>query len=283
MLFTEKARKRRLRVATGVAYPRGYRVFRRTVWWITKPFAIFRVVGVDNIPAPDGVEKGLDYYPDQYLRNGRRAIDSHPYVIVPNHTSVLDVPALGALRRPKAIVGKAPFAMVVPFVWLFKRMGLVPIKRAKDDRSKLPGPLGRFMVKWRLSVTYRAQEMFDVCTAALDRGVPVEIYATGSRTDTATKLGPFILACRAGVPIIPVAISGCKKGDKTTRTRFLRRRLIVVNIGQPIMPPVSRVGEVPQEQLEAFRQVWDDMVYGELLPEADEIRRMWHSLGFSRA
>jgi len=192
---------------------------------------------------------------------------------------MFDIPALGAMKRPKAIVGKAPFAMTpIVRLWFFKR-GLVPIRRKKDFRSKikwlfyLPGWL---MVKWRLSVTYTPSEMWAVCQAALARGIPVEIYGTGSRSDTETKLGPFVLACKAGVPIVPVAISGCKKrkrdGEEITRVGLVRRRVVVL-IGEPIMPVCIGEEKVPEDVLTAMIKEWEHQVYQVLLPEADIVRK----------
>lgn len=272
MLFSETARKRRLDSANGIGDWQRYKTFRQGIWNFFQLLIEVEVHGVENIPAPEGTVRGLDYYPPPYSRFGESKIDTHPYVAASNHSSLFDIPAIGAMKRPKAIVGKAPFAMT-PIIreWFFCR-GLVPIRRKKDFRSRL-GPL---MVKWRMAVTYTPAEMWDVCQAALERGIPVEIYASGSRSDPSTKIGPFVLACRAGVPIVPMAVSGCKKrkrdGEPITKVGLIRRRIVVL-IGEPIMPPHVGAGRVPDEALEDMMQEWEHQVYEVLLPKADAIRK----------
>lgn len=266
----EGLRRARLISATGVAIHGGYPIFRRTVWWVSKLFATVQVYGVENIPAPEGEIRGLDYYPLWYERNYGMQIDTHAYVIVPNHQSVLDISTLGAFHRPKAIVGKPSFAMVPIFSQLFQRMGLVPVLRGKDKGGN------KLMAAWRKSVSYTPSEMYDVAAKALERGIPVEIYPTGSRKYPETKRGAFIVACRAGVPIVPVAIAGCKKGDKTTRTRVLRRRRIVMVVGKPITHPYKGEGLIPDDVLDELVQRWEHQVYDVLLPEAEILRSKWH-------
>lgn len=283
MFFSKKARLRRLEPATGIADWAGYKTFRQKIWDFFSHLILVEIYGLENIPAPEGEPRGLDYYPDPYPRDGDSIIDTHPYILVPNHRSTFDIPAIGAMKRPKAIVGKAPFAMA-PFLGpLFFLRGLVTIRRRKDFSSKLKWLLwlpGWLMVKWRLAVTYTPSEMWEVCEAALHRGIPVEIYGTGSRTDTDTKLGPFVLACRSGVPILPVAISGCKARDRDgnrdksmiTKVGPIRRKVVVV-IGKPIMPPYIGHERVPDEVLERMKADWEREVYEKLLPEADKLRK----------
>lgn len=279
MFFSEAARKRRLEPATGIADWERYKTFRRRIARFFSYFIEVEVYGLENIPAPEGEIRGLDYYPPKYDRHGDGLIDTHSYVLVPNHTSTFDIPAIGEMERPKAIVGKAPFSMVPIAREEFFEEGLVPIRRKKDWKSRLKWLFylpGWFMVRWRLSVTYTPSEMWAVCKAALDRGIPVEIYGPGSRSDPKTKLGPFVLACKAGVPIVPVAISGCKKrkrdGEKITRVGWIRRRVVVL-IGEPIMPVYIGEGKVPPQDLEAMMAKWDQQVYQLLLPRADAIRK----------
>jgi 1-acyl-sn-glycerol-3-phosphate acyltransferase len=275
MFFSEKARKRRLRSANGVPSWKGYQFFRPPIYAFSWLFAKVCVLGYANLPYPEGVKPALDFYNNPYERIGKQSIGTKGVIISPSHGSVLDISSIhGPLRRPMTIVGKAPFAMVWPFGSLFQHMGLVPIERSKDSRSKLPGPLGWFMIKWRKAVTYKTAEMLSVLDDSLARGVPAVMFATGSRSQKQTKYGPFLASFRTGAPVVPVAIIGCKKGD-AVRFGLLRRRLVVVSIGEPIYPPYVRAGEIPSEDLEEMLKKWEEATNGELSKQARELRSAW--------
>ena len=91
----------------------------------------------------------------------------------------------------------------------------------------------------------------------LESGEPLVLFPEGER-----KSGPEIqplrdgaayVACKAGVPIVPVGIGGSErvlgKGMK-----FMYPRKIVVVIGDPIHPPSTVNGRTPRAEVKAVSQ-----------------------------
>jgi 1-acyl-sn-glycerol-3-phosphate acyltransferase len=114
-----------------------------------------------------------------------------PAVIVANHLSLLDILVLYGLFRPFKWVSKAELFRI-PFVgWNMTMSGYVPLWRG--DRESI-------------------KQMMAACRAHLDRGSPLLIFPEGTRSKDGKlqpfKDGAFRLACEAGCPIIPVAVSG---------------------------------------------------------------------------
>lgn len=258
MFFSENARLRRLEAANGVAIPEHWPRFRATIWHFSRLFMIVFVEGEENIPAPEGETRGIDYMPPAYNRTSSWAHDSHGYEFVANHESSLDIPALGVFKRPFAIIGKPPFAMWPGISHYFFRMGLVPVFRPGRDSR---GP--KFMQAYRQAMSYKPAEMYGVAIRALERGHPVYIWATGSRKSTETKKGTFIIARRSGCPVVPVAIAGTAKGE-ATRVGLLRRRLVVVKVGQPIDCGHQPDGVIDDELLKAKMEEWEQDIHEQL-------------------
>ena len=75
---------------------------------------------------------------------------------------------------------------------------------------------------------------------AASRGKPLVFFPEGTFTRRAGllpfHLGAFVVAARARVPVIPVAIRGSRALLRGKRW-FPRRSAVVVTIGAPIMPP----------------------------------------------
>ncbi|HSN91628.1 MAG TPA: lysophospholipid acyltransferase family protein [Anaeromyxobacteraceae bacterium] len=114
-----------------------------------------------------------------------------PAVLVANHLSLLDILVLYGLFRPFKWVAKAELFRV-PFVgWTLALNDYVAIRRG--DRESI-------------------RSMMEHCRRHLDAGTPVLIFPEGTRSQDgrlqAFKDGAFRLAFQAGVPVIPVVVSG---------------------------------------------------------------------------
>ena len=163
--------------------------------------------------------------------SGLENLDStKPYVIVVNHSSMIDVPYLYFLPR-------------MNFRWV-----------AKKEVAKIPffGQMcalhGDIMVdrgtkKGALAVMEQGKMW-------LDRGVCVAIFPEGTRSKTgqmgAFKTGAFNLAKSAGVGILPVVLSGTDKTFK--RSFYFRWRH---DFGMKVLPiiPAEKVAETDLKEL----------------------------------
>ncbi len=102
-------------------------------------------------------------------------------------------------------------------------VGGFPVERAMADREAL-----------------RLSEMI------LAGGEPLVVFPESTRHDgpivAPIKEGAAFLACRAGVPILPVGIGGAQRA-LPKGGRFVRPRKCTLVIGQPILPPARVDGE----------------------------------------
>ena len=88
-------RLKRLKSATGVAYPTGYIFFRGTVALLAKFFMKPVLYHNDRIPQPGGIR----YKPKYYSRNGNSMVgDPKAFVIAANHGQVWDIPFIGMFQ-----------------------------------------------------------------------------------------------------------------------------------------------------------------------------------------
>jgi 1-acyl-sn-glycerol-3-phosphate acyltransferase len=112
-----------------------------------------------------------------------------------NHTSNADAPAIvGAIPRRIAILAKKSL-FAIPIVGpAFRIAQFVPVDRAHPER---------------------AAASIDLAAERMKRGVSFLIYPEGTRSPDGRLLpfrrGAFVLAIKAGVPVVPVACSGAHR------------------------------------------------------------------------
>jgi 1-acyl-sn-glycerol-3-phosphate acyltransferase len=163
-------------------------------------------------------------------------------VYAANHQSQFDIPAL-VLAMPVdfRVVAKRSLLHVPVFGWALWLAGFIFIDRANRDQ---------------------AIRSLDRAAERLRRGTSVAIFAEGTRSPDGTllpfKRGGFVLAIQAGVPVVPVIITG---GREVMRKGSLRIRpgTIAVHFGAPIETAgysyetrdvlISRVRAVIEERL----------------------------------
>jgi 1-acyl-sn-glycerol-3-phosphate acyltransferase len=144
-----------------------------------------------------------------------------PYVVVANHQSVLDILLLSRLPREMKWMAKESLFRVPWVGWMFTLAGDIPIRRGDADSA------GEALRKAR---------------AYLDRGMNVMIFPEGTRSRTGAlqgfKSGAFRLAIEAGVPVLPVVVSGTAaglpKGNPWVRPCRATARLL-----EPVRPSSS--------------------------------------------
>jgi 1-acyl-sn-glycerol-3-phosphate acyltransferase len=161
-------------------------------------------------------------------------------VVVANHGSHLDPPLLGhALGRPVAFMAKAELFRVPLLGRLIRSCGAYPVSRGAGDRQAIRTASERLAEGWATGVFLDGTRQAD------------------GRVNT-PQAGAALLAARAGVPLLPVAIVNSHRalGPNGARLRLVPVHL---RIGTPIPPPASRrredldaVTRAAQEQINAL-------------------------------
>jgi 1-acyl-sn-glycerol-3-phosphate acyltransferase len=140
-------------------------------------------------------------------------IKTRAYVVVANHESTSDPFLLCYLPWDMRWIAKEEIFRLPIIGWLMKFSGDIPLRRGERD-----------------SIQQTMQE----ARRTLDAGVPIMIFPEGTRSPDGHLLpfkdGAFRLAIEAGVPILPLALTGTRQcrpkgslwfGDADARVRVL--------------------------------------------------------------
>lgn len=151
-------------------------------------------------------------------RAGEVALEpGQPYVLVMNHQSMFDiVVAFEQIPVDIRFVAKQVLKYVPFLGWYMWRTGMVFVDR--NNRAQ-------------------AVTSLNAAGAQIRAGATVLAYAEGTRSPDGQimpfKKGPFVLALRAGVPVVPVAIEGA--GGVLPAGGFrLRPGKVRIRIGRPV-------------------------------------------------
>ena len=144
---------------------------------------------------------------------------SKTYLIMSNHAGMADIPLiLGTIQLNLRFVAKEELGRIPLFGQVLKGGGYILIKRGQN-RDALKSLLD--------------------ATGTLKRGRSIHVFPEGTRSETGQMLpfkrGAFIIALKAGVPVLPVTISG---SHLITPKKSLKINggCIKVIIGKPIDP-----------------------------------------------
>lgn len=151
------------------------------------------------------------------LGGGIRAInrdripeDLDSYVVVCTHRTWMDVIALGVAMKPTPLhyMAKKELFGTKLTHWLFQSLHAFPVDRANPGPSSLKIP-----------------------QRLLKEGKVVGIFPGGTRSseNSGLKRGAYVIAKRAGVPIVPAVYQG-----PITLKNLFKRQKIYVNFGEPI-------------------------------------------------
>jgi 1-acyl-sn-glycerol-3-phosphate acyltransferase len=156
----------------------------------------------------------------EHLRQGEA------YVFVANHTGIFDIPAIwvaaaGITGGRLRIMYKRDLELIPFLGWELKASPFIPVQRNQARNSMKS--LNRALV-------------------AIQEGDSVIIFAEGTRSRTGRllefKRGAFLLAARAGKPLVPSAIIGSHRVLKADSVD-LQPGTIRVAFGKPTSPPAE--------------------------------------------
>jgi 1-acyl-sn-glycerol-3-phosphate acyltransferase len=138
----------------------------------------------------------LDISGLQHIRAGQ------VYVIVSNHQSLADIPVVAHLNVDTKWLAKAELFRVPVLGWMLKMAGDVPVERSNRSKS------ARALLQ---------------CARYLRQGCSMVFFPEGTRSLDGKVLpfneGPFQLAIREQVPVLPVVVEG--SGNALPRNSWL--------------------------------------------------------------
>jgi 1-acyl-sn-glycerol-3-phosphate acyltransferase len=148
---------------------------------------------------------------------GREHLRGGPFVVVANHASALDIPALAALLPFQFRFVSRPLFFKIPFLgWGMLAAGQIALdpRRPRNAAKALP-KIG----------------------ARLRRGASVILFPEGTRTRDGRlqryRRGPFLVAIENAVPVLPVCLDGLFEAMEKGSLR-VRPGRIAVEIGAPV-------------------------------------------------
>jgi 1-acyl-sn-glycerol-3-phosphate acyltransferase len=145
------------------------------------------------------------------------------YIVAANHLGRLDVALVYHLldRRDVYLLVAEKYRKYAIFRWLVKHMDAIFVERFDADFRALREMLRRLQ---RGGILVIAPEGTRSPTGALIEGRPGGIY----------------LAVKAGVPIVPVAVTGTQDKLVLANLSHLRKPRLTVRVGKPLeLPPIN--------------------------------------------
>ncbi|MBN2340409.1 MAG: 1-acyl-sn-glycerol-3-phosphate acyltransferase [Deltaproteobacteria bacterium] len=198
-------------------------------WWMSVSFIVWGPIFVTGFFSKTGklafricqvwvwIAKGVTFTKIETVRNAE--IDpKKSYVIVSNHQSLLDIPVLMLNSG-------------LQFRWVLKKeLGYIPM-----FGWALWGARHIFVDR---SNPKRALKNMTEALKKLPEGVSVAVFPEGTRSDSGElgdfKIGGFLTAISAGLPVLPVTINGSWKRMPNKKSLAFYPGKIQLVIGEPI-------------------------------------------------
>jgi len=131
----------------------------------------------------------------------------HPYVVVSNHESFVDILLISHLPWEMKWLSKVELFNIPVLGWLLRLAKDIPVKRGKASS---------------------AVEALQRCRDKLEHRMSVMIFPEGTRSETEEMLpfkdGAFRLAIESQVPILPLVVTGSRTALRKHSWRFGRSR-----------------------------------------------------------
>jgi 1-acyl-sn-glycerol-3-phosphate acyltransferase len=151
---------------------------------------------------------------------GREKVPSEgPVIFMSNHQSNFDILSLFlAIPRQFSWIAKEELFAIPVFGHSMRRAGYIPLDR-RDGR--------------------RALKSIEAAAAIIKSGRSVIMFPEGTRSPDGNllpfKRGGFLLAAKAGVPIVPLTINGSARINPCKRLELYPGK-ITIRFGEPIFP-----------------------------------------------
>ena len=160
------------------------------------------------------------------------------FVIMANHQSLFDIPALlAAIPGQSRFIAKRSLFKIPVFGWAMALGGFIPVDR--KDRST-------------------ARDSFASALDKLSRGASIVLFPEETRSFDgrvlAFRRGGFLMALKSGLPVIPVGIHGTL-AVQSRRSFLIRPHVVSVRFGQPIELAGRSVRELPSVTAEVRSRV----------------------------
>jgi len=172
------------------------------------------------------------------VRGAERLDPDTSYVVVANHSSYMDIPALySALPLELRFFAKKGLFSIPLLGWHLRRAGHLPVVR-DDARASL-------------------KSMSDGAKLMRERGISVLLFPEGGRTVEGMrqfKEGAAYIAIKAGVPVVPVGLVNMRS-VLPMNSWLLRPARVEIQIGEPIdtsgmtLHDRGRLNEILQERV----------------------------------
>ncbi len=171
----------------------------------------------------------------QYTVRGLEKADfTKPAIYVCNHQSTLDIPALfAALPVNLRLVAKEQLKYVPVLGWYMSMAKFVFVDRSNHKK---------------------AVRSLELAAQRIRGGISIGMFAEGTRSDDRSvmpfKKGPFAVAMKAGVPVVPVVIEG--SGNLMPKNSWnITPGPVTVMLGEPIDP--KQFGDDREALMKAVR------------------------------
>jgi 1-acyl-sn-glycerol-3-phosphate acyltransferase len=145
---------------------------------------------------------------EQYPRQG-------PALVVINHLGDPDaVLVLACLPEFPEVIGKIELRDIPILRWVAAGLGIIWVQRGQPDRRAIATALQAFSQGRRVIISPEGRESI---TGALEAGTN----------------GAAFLALKAGVPVVPVTVTGTENWRIYGNLKRLRRTAVTLTVGQP--------------------------------------------------
>ncbi len=162
------------------------------------------------------------------------------FVIMANHQSLFDIPALlAAIPGQSRFVAKRSLFRIPVFGWAMALGGFIPVDR--KDRST-------------------AKDSFTAALDKLSRGAsivvfPEEVRSLGGKV-LPFRRGGFLMALKSGLPVVPVGLHGTL-AVQSRRSFLIRPQTVTVQFGAAIPLAGRSIRELPALTAEVRARVAD--------------------------